>query len=260
MKEDMKQAVRAKYTEVVQNQNSCCGPSSCCGPETAFSESYEGKAGYVKEADYGLGCGIPTDAVRIQAGETVLDLGSGAGNDAFVARSLVGENGRVIGLDFTEAMNERARANARKLGYENVEFIQGDIEDMPLPDHTADVVVSNCVLNLVPDKERAFREVFRVMKPGGRFAISDIVLLGKMPEDIKEVAALYTGCVSGALPREEYLAIIENAGFTNISLAKERTITLSDELLLEYVSPEALASFRESDAQLMSITVQAEKP
>ena len=259
MKTDLKQVVRDKYTEVVQRESGCCS-DSCCGAESAFSLDYEGQEGYVKDADYGLGCGIPTEAAHIETGQTVLDLGAGAGNDVFVARRLVGETGRVIGLDFTEAMVKQANANKAKLGYQNVEFILGDIEDMPLPEDAVDIIISNCVLNLVPDKEKAFGEAYRVLKPGGHFAISDIVILGKIPPAVREVAELYAGCVSGALPQEEYLDIVRKTGFENIGLAKDRPIQLSDELLLEYISPEVLRAFRQSGAQLKSITVVGEKP
>ncbi|RMG58328.1 MAG: methyltransferase domain-containing protein, partial [Bacteroidetes bacterium] len=169
--QDIKQVVKETYTEVLKSKGGCCQPTCCSpGPETAFSEAYTHVPGYVPEADYGLGCGIPTEVARIEPGDTVLDLGAGAGNDAFVARQLVGEAGRVIGLDMTEAMVAQARRNQAKLGYENVEFILGDIEAIPLPDACVDVVVSNCVLNLVPDKDQAYAEIHRVLKPGGHFS------------------------------------------------------------------------------------------
>lgn len=255
----MKEVVREKYTEVVQASQSCCGPS-CCSPGGAdFSEGYESLEGYVKDADLGLGCGLPTEFARIQEGDTVLDLGAGAGNDVFIARSLAGESGRVIGLDMTEAMIARARANNRKLGYRNVEFVLGDIEDMPLEDNSVDVAISNCVMNLVPDKDRAYAEVHRVLRPGGHFSISDIVLQGELPPALQEAAAMYAGCVAGAMQKGEYLAAIERAGFSNIKIDKERQLNLPDELLLDFLSPAELNAFRESGTGIFSINVYGEK-
>jgi len=261
MSKELKTIVKDKYTEVVTRQSACCGPRSCDEQlESAFSEDYRQLEGYVADADLGLGCGLPTDHAALQPGETVLDLGAGAGNDVFVARRLVGEHGRVIGLDMTEAMIERANANNIKLGYENVEFVLGDIEAMPLPDDSIDVAISNCVLNLVPDKEQAYRELYRILRPGGRFAISDIVLNGDLSEPMRRAAALYAGCVSGALQREEYLQLIEKAGFTGLRVAKEKLVGLPDELLLQHLDPSELATFRRSGASIYSITVCGKKP
>jgi arsenite methyltransferase len=264
--EELKQIVKEKYGEIArqskeQNENSCCGATSCCGPtdSTTFSEDYSQLPGYVPEADLGLGCGLPTEFARINAGDTVLDLGSGAGNDCFVARAETGEHGKVIGLDMTEAMVEKARRNAGKLGYTNVEFVLGEIENMPLADNLADVVVSNCVLNLVPDKKRAFAEVYRVLKPGGHFSISDVVLQGTLPEGLQQAAEMYAGCVSGAIPKQDYLDIIEKAGFRNVHLQKERAIYLPDSLLANYLNAEELAQFKASGAGIFSVTVYAEK-
>jgi ubiquinone/menaquinone biosynthesis C-methylase UbiE len=187
-------------------------------------------------------------------------LGSGAGNDAFVARKLVGENGKIIGIDFTEQMIARARENAEKLGFNNVEFRQGDIEDMPVTANKADVIVSNCVLNLVPNKHKVFSEVYRVLKPGGHFSISDIVLEGELPAKWKEVAELYAGCVSGAVQKKEYLGIIVEAGFKNIILQKDKTITVPDEILKNYFSEDEITAYKNSGTRITSITVYAEKP
>lgn len=262
MQKELKTIVKEKYAEIARSQNksSCCSPS-CCEPavETVFSESYEQLEGYVPDADLALGCGIPTEFAQIKKGDTVLDLGSGAGNDVFVARSLTGETGRVIGVDMTEEMIAKAEANRRKLGYENVEFRLGDIEDMPLDDNIIDVAISNCVLNLVPDKERAYAEVYRVLKPGGHFSISDIVTIGELTPAVRAAAALYAGCVSGALQKEDYLAAIERAGFKNIQLQKERLIELPDELLRQYLAPGELAAFRAGGSSVYSINVYAEK-
>src|SRR5690606_15368820 len=218
---DVKSVVREKYSEIAmqtkgQNASSCCGAtSSCCGDEVynIMADDYTNLEGYVADADLGLGCGLPTEFAKINEGHTVIDLGSGAGNDAFVARKLAGEKGRVIGIDFTEAMISRARQNAEKLGFNNVEFRHGDIEDMPVTSNLADVIISNCVLNLVPNKHKVFSEIFRVLKPGGHFSISDIVLDGELPSKWKEIAELYAGCVSGAIQKEDYLGIIQEAGF-----------------------------------------------
>jgi len=265
--EDIKQIVKDKYSEIAkqtkeQNAPSCCGATSCGSvvDYSIFSEKYDDLEGYNPEADLGLGCGLPTQYAGIQMGNSVLDLGSGAGNDCFVARALVGETGYVAGIDFTEAMIEKARENARTLGYTNVDFIQGDIENIPVRFGVVDVVISNCVLNLVPDKPQAFSEIFRVLKQGGHFCISDVVLQGELPTGVKEDATMYAGCVSGALPREEYLSIIEEAGFINVEVKKEKKIALPDELLLLYMSADELQKFKTGEAGIFSITVTGKKP
>lgn len=262
----MKEIVREKYSQIaIQSDNmntaSCCSAGTCCEPDyTAFSESYTHLQGYSQEADLGLGCGIPTRFTRIKKGDTILDLGSGAGNDCFVARAETGETGRVIGLDFSDSMIGKARRNAEKLGYKNVEFVTGDIEDMPLPSGIVDVVLSNCVLNLVPDKEKAFREIFRVLKPGGSFSISDVVLKGELPAELRESVELYAGCVSGAIQQQAYMDIIERAGFCNIEIRKEKVIDLPDELLRNVFPDEKIRSFRECGTRILSITVTAMRP
>ncbi|HAR64178.1 MAG: arsenite S-adenosylmethyltransferase [Candidatus Margulisiibacteriota bacterium] len=266
MSDDVKKIVKDAYTKVV-TQSCCGGESACCGGESAccgdegmnFSPDYSQIDGYVAEADYGLGCGLPTEKARIKEGDTVVDLGSGAGNDVFIVRRIVGEKGRVIGIDMTEAMIEKARANNRKLGYENVEFVLGDIEAMPLDNEIADVVVSNCVLNLVPDKEKAFKEIHRILKSGGHCSISDIVIEGELPEGIRQVAQLYAGCISGAINRADYLDIFRKAGLTNVSVIKESRYSLSDELLLNHISQDQLVKFRNSNSSILSITVSAYK-
>lgn len=269
--EEIKSLVKEKYAQIAeqskqQNETSCCGATSCCSPGldtanfTIMSEDYSQLQGYVANADLGLGCGLPTEFARIKEGDTVLDLGSGAGNDCFVARSVVGESGKVIGVDMTEQMIEKARQNAQKLGYTNVDFRLGEIEDLPLGSNRVDVVVSNCVLNLVPSKEKAFRETFRVLKPGGHFSVSDIVLVGELPESLLNDATMYAGCVSGAIQKDQYLQIIEQTGFSNITVQKQRAITLPDEILAKYLSAEAMAAFKASGTGLFSVTVYAEKP
>lgn len=263
----IKLLVKEKYSEIAnqskeQNLTSCCGATGCGSSEVynIMADDYSTLEGYNPEADLGLGCGLPTEFAKIKEGDTVIDLGSGAGNDAFVARRLTGEKGKVIGIDFTEAMIARAKENAEKLGLKNVEFRQGDIEDMPVTTNKADVIVSNCVLNLVPNKHKVFSEVYRVLKPGGHFSISDIVLDGPLPERWKEVAELYAGCVSGAIQRSEYLGIIEEAGFKNITLQKDKTIFIPDEILASYLTADEIAEYKKGATRITSITVYAEKP
>jgi SAM-dependent methyltransferase len=264
--EELKKIVKDKYSEIAlqskeQNEASCCGATGCCTVDYAiFAENYTQLEGYNPDADLGLGCGVPTEFAQIKSGDTVLDLGSGAGNDCFVARALTGESGKVIGVDMTEAMIAKARENAAKLGFTNVEFRQGEIEDLPLGANRADVVISNCVLNLVPNKAQAFAETFRVLKPGGHFSISDVVLVGELPQDLLKASEMYAGCVSGAIQKEEYLGIIREKGFTNVTVQKEKAIQVPDELLRDYLSVEAIRQFRESNTGIFSITVYGDKP
>lgn len=265
--EDIKQIIREKYSEIAkqtkeQNAASCCGATSCCSvvDYTVFSENYENIEGYNPDADLGLGCGLPTEYAGIQPGNSVLDLGSGAGNDCFVARSIVGEQGYVAGIDFTDAMIEKARDNARKLGYTNVDFIHGDIENIPVKWGVVDVVISNCVLNLVPDKPKAYSEIFRVLKQGGHFCISDVVLQGELPKGLKDDATMYAGCVSGAMPKDDYLTVIKEAGFISVDVKKEKKIELPDELLLKYISESELDQFKSGETGIFSITVTGNKP
>jgi ubiquinone/menaquinone biosynthesis C-methylase UbiE/N-acetylglutamate synthase-like GNAT family acetyltransferase len=265
--EELKDLVKEKYGAIANqagksNQSTGCG-CGCGGSQAEIppvAEDYSSLPGYVPDADLALGCGIPTAFARISPGDTVVDLGSGAGNDCFVARSLVGKQGRVIGLDMTAAMIAKARANVNKLGYQNVEFRLGDIDNMPIEDNTADVVVSNCVLNLVPDKAKAFAETYRILKPGGHFSISDIVLRGVLPESLRDEVTLYAGCVAGAVDKAEYLRIVEQAGFTNVTVEKERKHDIPEELLLRFLSPRQLEEYKQSSIGVFSITVYAEKP
>jgi SAM-dependent methyltransferase len=261
--QDIKAVVRARYGAIAESAaQGCCGPSACCGEPglNVIGDAYADLEGYLADADLGLGCGVPTRHAGIREGDVVLDLGSGAGIDAFVARREVGESGRVIGVDMTEAMIERARANAARLGYENVEFRLGEIERLPVEDDSVDLVISNCVLNLVPDKAKAFAETFRVLQPGARFCVSDIVATGMLPEGIRNAAVLYVGCVAGALPEDEYLAVIREAGFDKVRIAERKPIALPDEMLREHLSEAELAAFRESGVGLLSVTVLGAKP
>lgn len=264
--EELKLIVQEKYGEIAkqskeQNQSSCCGSTCGCGDVdyTVFSDDYSDQQGYNPEADLGLGCGIPTEYAKIQEGAHVLDLGSGAGNDVFVARSLVGDSGKVVGIDFTEEMLKKANANKEKLGYSNVEFVKGDIENMPLKEDSFDVVISNCVLNLVPDKEKAFSEINRILKPGAHFCVSDVVLQGKLPEELQKDAEMYAGCVSGAIQMDDYLKTIEEAGFTNVEVNTQKTIHVPDEILTKYLSDNELISYKNSETGIFSITVSATK-
>jgi ubiquinone/menaquinone biosynthesis C-methylase UbiE len=264
--ENAKEIVKEKYGQIADNVHSdsnlsCCG-TSCCGDGvdfSDFSDSYDKIDGYNPDADLGLGCGIPTEFARIRKGDTVVDLGSGAGNDCFVARALTGSTGKVIGIDMTEPMIEKANQNVKKLGYTNVEFRLGDIEEMPVDSVSADVVISNCVLNLVPDKEKAFSEIFRILKPGGHLSVSDVVLRGDLPENIKNAAEMYAGCVSGAIDIQEYLGMMSGSGLKNILIQKEKVIAIPDETLLNYLDHNGLNEFKESGSGIFSITVYAEK-
>jgi len=265
--EELKQIVQEKYSEIAeqskgQNETGCCGSSCGCSiiDEAMMAEDYSKLSGYTADADLGLGCGLPTEFANIKEGDVVIDLGSGAGNDAFVARSVTGANGKVIGVDFTEKMIEKARNNAEKLGYNNVEFRYGDIEKIPVAEMIADVVVSNCVMNLVPDKTKAFSETFRVLKPGGHFSISDIVLMGELPEGLRKNAEMYAGCISGAIQKDEYLRIIKEAGFDNIKVQKNKKIHLPDEILSAHLSEKEMQRVKNNALGIFSITVYAEKP
>lgn len=264
--EELKLVVKQKYGEIAkqskeQNQSSCCGSTGCCSDVdyTVFSDDYSQHEGYNPDADLGLGCGIPTDFANIKEGNHVLDLGSGAGNDCFVARSIVGESGKVVGIDFTEEMLKKANNNVQKLGYSNVEFVQGDIENMPLPDNSFDVVISNCVLNLVPDKEKAFSEIYRVLKPGAHFCVSDVVIQGQLPGGLQKDSEMYAGCVSGAIQLDDYMKVIEDAGFDFAEIKKQKVISIPDDILSKYLSKEELADFKESKIGIFSITVTAIK-
>ncbi len=264
--QQLKELVKQKYSEIAlknkdTNMSSCCGAGGCSTEVyNIMSDDYTTLEGYNPDADLGLGCGLPTQFAKIKKGDTVIDLGSGAGNDCFIARAETGEAGKVIGIDFTPAMIEKARANAEKLGFNNVEFRQGDIEKMPVTANVSDVMVSNCVLNLVPNKDGVFKEIFRVLKPGGHFSISDIVLVGNLPDTLRKDAEMYAGCVSGAIQKEDYLEMIHANGFTNVSLQKEKPIFIPDDILKNYLNESEIAGFKAGHTGIFSITVYAEKP
>ncbi len=261
--EELKNVVKEKYGEIAVStpQSGCCGTtSSCCGDSSdvefvMIGDEYKNLNGYVADADLGLGCGVPTEFAEIKRGDTVVDLGSGAGNDVFVVRAIVGEEGKVIGIDMTEQMIEKANKNNAKLGYKNVEFKFGDIEAMPIEDNIADVIVSNCVLNLVPDKVKAFSEMYRILKPGAHFCVSDIVIQGELSKELQDSAAMYAGCVSGAINQEEYLNIINKAGFVNVEIQKSKRIELPLALLENYLTPEGINEYKANLKGIFSITV-----
>ena len=263
--EEIKEMVKQKYAKIaLQNQetnaSSCCGSGGCSTEVyNIMTDDYDHLEGYNPDADLKLGCGLPTEFAKIKKGDYVVDLGSGAGNDCFVARAETGETGKVVGIDFTPEMIEKARNNAEKLGFNNVEFRQGDIENIPMTSNVADVVVSNCVMNLVPNKPKAFSEVHRILKIGGHFSISDIVLEGDLPEKIKTAAEMYAGCVASAIQKEEYLQIIKNAGFKNITLQKQKPIIVPDDILKNYLTEEEIQTYKNSSTRIYSITVFAEK-
>ncbi|MEI7811991.1 MAG: arsenite methyltransferase [Ignavibacteria bacterium] len=268
---EIREMVKEKYAKLAtasDTLNSSCGcspvpvseVSCCCGaPEdvnyTIMSDEYKNINGYVADADLSLGCGVPTEYAGIKQGDTVVDLGSGAGNDVFVVRGILGDTGKVFGVDMTPEMTAKAERNKEKSGYKNVEFLLGEIESLPLPDDSADVIISNCVLNLVPDKAKAFAEMSRVLKPGGHFCISDIVLKGELPESLKESVAMYAGCIAGALQQEDYISGIEKAGFSKIEIKKTKAIILPLETLKKFISEADALTFHSNNRGIFSITV-----
>ncbi len=263
--QELKNIVKERYAKIAE-QGKVENAASCCGATTPSNkvynimmDDYSDTKGYVEDADLGLGCGLPTQFAKIEKGDTVIDLGSGAGNDCFVARHETGNDGKVIGIDFTPIMIEKARVNAEKLGYNNVEFREGDIDAMPVSNDVADVIVSNCVLNLVPNKQRVIEEIYRVLKPGGHFSISDIVLVGDLPEALREDAEMYAGCVAGAIQKTDYMKLIRDCGFDNIKIQKEKPIHIPNDILEKYLSKEAADAFNNGGTGIFSITVYAEK-
>ena len=260
----IRESVREKYAEVARgDRSSCCGDSCGCGAGDPLAgvdmigDAYEGVQGYVAAADLKLGCGVPVEYAGLASGQTVLDLGSGAGLDAFVARSIVGAEGHVQGIDFTPEMVEKARLNAATLGFGNVEFRLGDIEQMPIDSSSVDVVISNCVLNLVPDKSSAFSEIARVLRPGGHFCVSDIVTSGEIPAVLRASAEAYAGCVAGAIDIDEYLALIRRAGFKDVTIVAQREIDIP-EALVQSLAPDMRAGI--GSVALLSVTVRGLRP
>lgn len=264
--QDLKELVKQRYNELALDSDTlkgcCCGKSPAPPSKKVFtimSEDYKNLKGYEPDADLGVGCGLPTQYANIKKGDTVIDLGSGAGNDCFIARSEVGESGKVIGIDFAPQMIAKARANALKRGYTNIEFLEGDIENMPLPDNTADVIVSNCVLNLLPLKNIIFKEIYRVLKPGGHFCISDVVLNGVFSKEFTDNAAMYAGCIASAIQKEDYLAEIEKVNFTNIRVERTKTVIIPDEVLYEHLDESTIQKYKSGNVGIYSITVTGQK-
>jgi len=258
--EKIKKTIKQKYGQIAVQSSGCCGSdSTCCSPDSTaysvFNDEYSHLPGYVADADLNLGCGLPTQHAGIRDGDTVVDLGSGAGNDVFVARQLVGEKGRIIGIDMTPEMIALAEQNNQKLGYKNIEFRLGEIENLPIENFTTDVVVSNCVLNLVPDKQRAFNEIFRILKPGAHFCISDVVLSGILPEALKNSAQAYAGCIAGALQEEDYITTIKKAGFSRVEIKQKKIIVLPDSLLAQYLPEKEIEAYRNAGSGIFSLTV-----
>ena len=232
--EEIKKVVREGYAEIAKKSSSCCAPVNSCCSQPTLAEDISRKIGYSDEelgsvpqgANLGLGCGNPVALASLAEGEIVLDLGSGAGFDSFLAANKVGQSGKIIGVDMTPEMIDKARANAQEGGYKNVEFRLGEIENIPAADNSVDIVISNCVINLSPDKKRVFSEAFRVLKPGGRLMVSDVVLLKELPNFIRESVAAYVGCISGALIKDDYLETIGEAGFQEVKIIDEAYFSL----------------------------------
>ena len=263
---NIKEVVKEKYGAIAKDVNKESGCGCSCGSNskkivdyTIMSDDYSKLDGYSKDADLGLGCGLPTEFADLKNGDTVVDLGAGAGNDVFIARSIVGDTGKVIGIDMTEEMIDLANENKNKLGFSNVDFRLGEIEDLPVDNDSVDVVISNCVLNLVPNKEKSFSEIHRILKKGGHFCVSDIVLIGNLPEGLKKSAEMYAGCVAGAMQQNDYIGIIHNNGFKNVEIMKTKTITIPDDILIKYLSEEQLAQYNKSGIGIFSITVVGTK-
>ncbi len=261
----IKDMVKENYAKIANqtkevNTATLCGISGgCCNIDlTIFAEDYSKFDGYVENADLGLGCGVPTSSINIKEGDVVLDLGCGAGNDCFIARNKVGTSGKVIGLDMTPEMLKKAWINTDKAGYNNVEFRFGEIENMPISNNIIDVIISNCVINLVPNKKKAFEEIQRVLKPQGIFSISDMVTTKDLPDYIRKAAEMYAGCVAGAVTKDDYLKIIETCGF-NFSVVKEKEIVIPEEIMLGLLKKEEYDEFVKSGSKILSITVVGQK-
>ena len=270
---NIKQLVKEGYGKIAQQESSCCPTSSCCG-NANLVKNISKTVGYSDEemntvpdgANLGLGCGNPVAIASLKEGDIVLDLGSGAGFDAFLAAQRVGKTGRVIGVDMTPEMLEKARANAKKGGYENVEFRSGEIEKLPVEDSSIDVIISNCVINLSPDKESVFRESFRVLKPGGRLMVSDLVLVKELPVVIKESVEAYVGCLAGAIMKDEYLSFIKKSGFRDVKIVSQSSYPI--EAMANDVTAQVIKNspaIKQKDLQgvedsVVSIKVCAVKP
>jgi arsenite methyltransferase len=273
-KEEVRKAVREGYAQVAKSGSSCCAPKGSCCCSSNLATDISKKIGYSDQdiesvpegANLGLGCGNPVALASLKEGEVVLDLGSGAGFDCFLAANIVGKTGKVIGVDMTPEMVEKARENARKGGYKNVEFRLGEIENLPAADNSIDVIISNCVVNLSPEKDKVFREAFRVLKPGGRLMVSDMVLLNELPDTIKKSVAAYVGCVAGAALKEDYLDSIKAAGFKGVTVIDETSLSSKyavKDPVIQAISNDSRisqADLKRLGSSIKSIKVQAVKP
>jgi len=274
---EIKKHVRDRYARAAKTKTSCCGPSPspCCGGQSEVTQDVASKmVGYTPEelaavpedANLGLGCGNPTALAGLKPGEVVLDLGSGAGIDCFLAANKVGPSGRAIGVDMTPEMIDRARENARKNGAANVEFRLGEIENLPVADGSVDVIISNCVINLSTDKPRVFREAFRVLRPGGRLMVSDLALKKPLPKEIRESVEAYVACIAGAMVKDDYLGAIREAGFGDVAVVTEKSfpaeLVLDDSLAVEAVKKLTIPrrELEEHVASVLSLNVTATKP
>jgi len=272
-KKEIKKVVKSGYAKIAKQSGSCCGGTSCCGNSKVATDISK-SIGYSMEeinsvpdgANLGLGCGNPVAIASLKKGDVVLDLGSGAGFDAFLAARRVGDTGRVIGVDMTKEMIKKAENNRVKGGYSNVEFRLGEIENLPVDDNSIDVIISNCVINLSTDKERVFKEAFRVLKPGGRLMVSDLVLIKELPETIKNSAEAYVGCLAGAIFKDEYLKLIKSAGFANVSIMDESyypVTTMANDAAVKVLKSSPLKSredLKNAENSVASIKVSAMKP
>lgn len=270
----VKKAVREGYAKIAKRGSSCCASTSSCCESADLAQDISKKIGYTEDelevvpegANLGLGCGNPVALASLTEGETVLDLGSGAGFDCFLAANKVGENGKVIGVDMTPEMIGKARENASKDDYKNVEFRLGEIENLPVADNFVDIVISNCVINLSPNKERTFSEAFRVLKPGGRLMVSDIVLTKELPDFIRNSVKAYVGCISGAIMRDEYIATIKSTGFQEVKIIDETSFSIdcmaNDPTVVAIAKDSGIQpdQVKEATGSVSSIRVSAVKP
>jgi arsenite methyltransferase len=273
-KEEVRKAVREGYAQVAKSSSSCCAPQTSCGCSSNVAADVSKRIGYSDRdiesvpdgANLGLGCGNPIALASLKKGEVVLDLGSGAGFDCFLAANIVGKSGKVIGVDMTPEMIEKARENARRGGYQNVEFRLGEIENLPTADNSTDVIISNCVINLSPEKDRVFKEAFRILKPGGRLMVSDIVLMNELPDAVKKSVAAYIGCVAGASKKDDYLGNIKAAGFKEVNIVDETsfpsTYGVKDPIIETLANDAGISKedLKKLGSSIKSIKVHAIKP
>lgn len=259
-----KEQIRERYNKLALSPkiSKGCGCKPMDPSEKQFtitSEGYESTKGYVDEADLGIGCGLPVQYAGIKKGDTVIDLGSGAGNDCFIAREEAGTEGRIIGIDFAQNMISRAKANARRRGFTNVNFVEGDIEQVPLQDETADVIISNCVLNLIPNKRKVFNEIYRLLRPNGHFCVSDIVVNGIFPKTFIDEASLYAGCIATAIQEDEYLGYIKEANFKGVRIVRRKRANIPQEVINTHLNKEQIEKLCNGEIGIYSITVIGEK-